>query len=63
MNTMVKDPRPPKDVVEVPFVGSHLIREPLFNKGGAFTTEERDRFRLRGLLPPTQLTIEEQVAL
>jgi malic enzyme len=63
MNTMVKDPRVPKDVVEVPFVGSHLIREPLFNKGGAFTTEERDRFRLRGLLPPTQLTIEEQVTL
>ncbi|UCD75724.1 MAG: NAD-dependent malic enzyme [Phycisphaerales bacterium] len=63
MNTMVKGPRPARDVVTVPFAGSHLIREALFNKGGAFTTEERDRFGLRGLLPPRQLTIEEQVAL
>ncbi|MDY7109763.1 MAG: NAD-dependent malic enzyme [Planctomycetota bacterium] len=49
--------------VRVPYRGSHLIREPLFNKGSAFTDDERDRLGLRGLLPPTQLAIEEQVAL
>jgi malic enzyme len=44
-------------------VGMHLLRDPLANKGPAFSREERDSLRLRGLIPPTPLTIEQQVAL
>jgi malic enzyme len=44
-------------------VGVHLLRDPLANKGPAFSPEERDSLRLRGLIPPTPLTIEQQVAL
>jgi malic enzyme len=40
-----------------------LLRDPLTNKGPGFTAEERDRLRLRGLIPPTPLTIEQQVTL
>ena len=43
--------------------GVDLLRNPLTNKGPAFTDEERFRLRLRGLIPATPLTIEQQVAL
>jgi malic enzyme len=43
--------------------GSKLLRDPACNKGGAFTPEERDKLNLRGLLPHTSLTIEQQVSL
>lgn len=36
------------------------MRDPLLNKGTAFTAAERDALGLRGLLPPVVLTIEEQ---
>jgi malic enzyme len=38
-------------------------RDPLFNKGAAFTPQERDRFHLHGLMPSNTLTIQQQVAL
>src|SRR5271166_6358129 len=40
--------------------GLALLRDPLLNKGTAFTEIERDRFGLRGLLPGHILTIEMQ---
>ncbi len=38
-----------------------LLRDPLLNKGTAFTEAERDTLGLRGLLPPCVLTMETQV--
>lgn len=49
--------------VEVPFRGAELLRQALLNKDAAFPEEERDGFRLRGLLPSGVVTIEQQVAL
>ena len=43
--------------------GHALLAEPLLNKDGAFTDEEREAFGLRGLLPATVTTIDEQVGL
>ena len=41
--------------------GVDLLHDPTLNKGTAFTEEERDRLKLRGLLPPRVLTQEQQV--
>jgi malate dehydrogenase (oxaloacetate-decarboxylating)(NADP+) len=41
--------------------GIALLRDPLLNKGTAFTEAERIAFGLEGLLPPRVFTIEEQV--
>ena len=38
-----------------------MLRDPLLNKGTAFTEAERDALGLRGLLPPCVLTMETQV--
>jgi malate dehydrogenase (oxaloacetate-decarboxylating)(NADP+) len=40
--------------------GLALLRDPLLNKGTAFTDEERDALGLRGLLPAHLLSIEDQ---
>jgi malate dehydrogenase (oxaloacetate-decarboxylating)(NADP+) len=40
--------------------GVALLRDPLLNKGTAFSEEERDALGLRGLLPAHQLSMEEQ---
>ena len=40
--------------------GYELLLNPRFNKGTAFTEEERDAFALHGLLPPHIGTLEEQ---
>src|SRR5271163_2393242 len=41
--------------------GMDLLRRQVFNKGTAFTEEERNTFGLNGLLPPNVETIDEQV--
>ncbi|MCX7871728.1 MAG: NAD-dependent malic enzyme [Verrucomicrobiae bacterium] len=41
--------------------GFELVRNPLLNKGTAFTEAEREKYGLRGLLPPKVHTMEEQV--
>jgi malic enzyme len=46
--------------VEVPLRGVALLRHPLYNKGTAFTREERAAFGLEGLLPEAVSTIEQQ---
>ena len=40
--------------------GAPLLHDPRYNKGTAFSEEERQRLHLRGLLPPRVLTIEQQ---
>lgn len=40
--------------------GVALLRDPLLNKGSAFTAEERDAFRLHGLLPYQIMDIAAQ---
>ena len=41
--------------------GFDVLRDPLLNKGTAFTEKERDALGLRGLLPPHVLSQKEQV--
>ncbi|QEG37198.1 NAD-dependent malic enzyme [Bythopirellula goksoeyrii] len=41
--------------------GIDRIEDPLLNKGTAFTPEERQKYRLLGLLPPHIDSLEEQV--
>jgi malic enzyme len=49
--------------VEVPARGAELLHDARYNKDSAFTAEERHRLGLHGLLPPAQLTIEEQLTV
>ena len=42
--------------------GYDLLNTPLLNKGTAFTEQEREKFGLHGLLPPTVASLDEQVA-
>lgn len=46
--------------LEVPYRGVRLLRHPTYNKGTAFTVEERQSFELNGLLPHAVCTLEQQ---
>jgi len=46
----------------IPQSGLALLRDPLLNKGTAFTETERDALGVRGLLPPHVLSQDEQAA-
>lgn len=41
--------------------GVEVMRTPKYNKGLAFTEQERDRLYLRGLLPPAVLSMDTQM--
>ena len=41
--------------------GMVLLNDPLYNKGSAFSAEERAQYGLAGLLPPRVETLDEQV--
>lgn len=56
-------PEAPHGSLAVHRRGRDLIAQPLLNKDTAFSDEERDRFGLRGLLPPGVTGIDEQLAL
>ncbi|MBX3228567.1 MAG: NAD-dependent malic enzyme [Labilithrix sp.] len=47
--------------LDVHIKGPDLLRDPLLNKGTAFSDRERDELGLHGLLPPHVGTLEEQV--
>ncbi len=49
------------EVIELAMKPLELLDNPLYNKGTAFTKEERDSFGLHGLLPFHISTLEEQV--
>lgn len=40
--------------------GTAALRDPYFTQGTAFSKEDREKYKLRGLLPPRVLTIELQ---
>ncbi len=50
-----------KAVLELPLSGLALLDNPMFNKGSAFSEEERTEFGLHGLLPPHVGSIDEQL--
>ncbi len=45
---------------KIAYRGAHLLSQPMYNKGSAFTREERRAFALEGLLPYEVNTIEQQ---
>ncbi|MFI5380104.1 MAG: NAD-dependent malic enzyme [Tepidisphaerales bacterium] len=49
------------NIVRVPYGGQELLNNPRYNKGTAFTPEERFAFGLEGLLPAQVSTIKQQV--
>ncbi|KAK4096983.1 malic-domain-containing protein [Parathielavia hyrcaniae] len=46
--------------LECALKGTVLLNHPYFNKGSAFTADERRAFELSGLLPPSIQTLEQQ---
>lgn len=50
-----------KGILYTHFLGAELLQCPQLNKDTAFSQAERQLFRLRGLLPPHEETITEQV--
>jgi malate dehydrogenase (oxaloacetate-decarboxylating) len=45
----------------LPSQGRDLLHTPYYNKGSAFSADERDKFHLHGLLPSNIQTLDEQV--
>lgn len=49
-----------REAVEIPYRGHPLLSHNMYNRGTAFTLEERDALDVAGLLPSQVRTIEEQ---
>eukprot|EP00617_Octactis_speculum_P026981 CAMPEP_0185748876 /NCGR_PEP_ID=MMETSP1174-20130828/7596_1 /TAXON_ID=35687 /ORGANISM="Dictyocha speculum, Strain CCMP1381" /LENGTH=615 /DNA_ID=CAMNT_0028424755 /DNA_START=6 /DNA_END=1853 /DNA_ORIENTATION=+ len=58
LNTPVKNKN--LRVLKVPEHGVDILHDSLWNKGLAFSDSERDRFGLRGLLPPVERPLKGQ---
>lgn len=56
-----RDPETRQEFLEPPLAGELLRSNPIYNKGTAYTEEERAAFGLRGLLPPRVQTLEIQL--
>jgi malate dehydrogenase (oxaloacetate-decarboxylating) len=57
-----RDPFTGEEYVEVPFKGRRLVEHPVYNKGTAFTEEEREVFELEGLFPERVSNLDIQAA-
>ena len=55
------DPVTGEKYLAVPNRGKQILRDPLLNKGTAFTHRERDELALHGLLPPATITMKKQL--
>ncbi|OCF38112.1 malate dehydrogenase (oxaloacetate-decarboxylating) [Kwoniella heveanensis BCC8398] len=51
-----------ESMIKVSLRGPAILNNPRFNKGSAFTREERDQFGLRGRLPYAVDSLDDQVA-
>jgi len=63
MDTQTMALEPTTGRITVRKTGAELLQDPILNKDAAFTASERRKLKLEGLLPPTQATIEMQVAV
>lgn len=61
MNAPTSRPLPRYDTVRTALRGMDLFASAMWNKGTAFTAEERDAFKLHGLLPPQVMQLQDQV--
>jgi len=55
------DPVTGEKYIQVTFKGRMLVEHPIYNKGSAFTEQEREQLELYGVLPEHNLTMEQQV--
>lgn len=62
MDYQIKTDTAGQPYLEVNSTDFNLIRDPLLNKGMAFTEQERQDFGLHGLLPSHVATLDEQVS-
>jgi malate dehydrogenase (oxaloacetate-decarboxylating) len=58
---LMRDPQTGEGTLDVPVTGPSLLTWPLFNKGTAFTEDERSSLGVRGLVPPHVNVMENQV--